>query len=151
MTKEKEFITQSSKETQKLGKILAQELYGGEIICLTGELGAGKTTFTQGLLSGLEVEGPYTSPTFVIMKHYKKQDTGDKEQGIKNIYHIDAYRVSSHDIIDLGWEEIVSGKNNIIIVEWAERIADIIPKNALQINFQWINEDKRKITFKSKL
>ena len=69
---EKTFITENSKQTQKLGEMLASEFKGGQIICLSGELGAGKTTFTQGLLKGLKIKGPYTSPTFVIMKKYGK-------------------------------------------------------------------------------
>ena len=139
---QKEFITTNSKQTQKLGELLARELQGGEVICLDGELGAGKTTFTQGLLKGLKVKGPYTSPTFLIMKEYKTLN--------RNIYHFDAYRVEANDILNLGWEEILSNGKNIIIIEWASRIEKIIPKNSLQINFEWVDENKRKITFKTK-
>ena len=135
---EKTFVTTNSKQTQKLGELLALELKGGEIICLDGELGAGKTTFTQGLLKGLKVEGPYTSPTFLIMKQYE------------NVYHIDAYRVEAQDILNLGWEEILSNKKNIIIIEWAERIKKIIPSNAIWIKFEWLDENKRKIIYKNK-
>ena len=126
------FLTTNSKQTQKLGEILAKELSGGEIICLSGDLGSGKTTFAQGVLHGLGAKGPYTSPTFVVMKQYKKRISNFKFQisnqiqspksKIENIYHIDCYRINSKDILDLGWEEIISGKNNIVIVEWAERI-----------------------------
>jgi len=131
------FTTISFKQTQKLGEILAKELRGGEIVCLTGELGSGKTTFAQGMLRGLGAKGPYTSPTFVVIKHYKAES--------RNIYHIDAYRVGSKDILDLGWEEIVSGKNNIVIVEWAERIKSIIPKDAIWFGFGHLEKNKRKI------
>lgn len=134
---EKEFITSNFKETQKLGELLARELRGGEIICLSGDLGAGKTTFTQGLLRGLKVKGPYTSPTFLVMKEYKQKK--------RNIYHIDAYRVNAKDILNLGWEEIVADKSNVIIVEWAEKIKKIIPKSALWLKLQWVSEKKRKI------
>jgi tRNA threonylcarbamoyladenosine biosynthesis protein TsaE len=158
---QKEFITIGFRETQKLGELLAQEVLadkrfdlpaspvggsrpkrpkeveprGACIICLSGDLGAGKTTFTQGLLKGLKVKGPYTSPTFVIMKHYKN-----------NIYHFDAYRVAANDILNLGWEEIIGDKKNIVIVEWADRIKKIIPKNSLWIKFEWVGPprvDKR--------
>jgi tRNA threonylcarbamoyladenosine biosynthesis protein TsaE len=135
---QKIFTTNNSRQTQKLGEILATEIKGGKIICLSGELGAGKTTFTQGLLKGLKVKGPYTSPTFVIMKQYKK-----------HIFHIDAYRVKSDDIINLGWEEIIANKNNVIIIEWADRISKIITKGALWIEFEWMDKSKRKIIFKS--
>ena len=159
----KSFITNNSKETQKLGEKLAQEIKGGEIIALKGDLGAGKTTFTQGLLKGLGAEGPYTSPTFLIMKEYKphprlpKPGTGGqanpllrKEREANRIYHIDAYRVGVDDILDLGWEEIVSDSNSIVIIEWPERIEKIISADALWINFEWLGENKRKITFKNK-
>lgn len=136
----KPFVTTSSKQTRKMGEILAKELKGGEIICLSGELGSGKTTFAQGVLKGLRAKGPYTSPTFVVMKHYKA--------GRRNIYHIDVYRVESKDILDLGWEEIIAGKNNIVIVEWAERIKRIIPRDAIWIKFEHLKDDERKISVK---
>lgn len=152
---QKVFVTSNSKQTQKLGEILAKELSGGPascrrvsasqgggIICLTGELGSGKTTFTQGLLKGLKIPGHYTSPTFVVMKQYKKHKKPSE------IYHIDAYRVMAEDILNLGWEEIIADKNNIIIIEWADRIKKIIPKNALWINFSWMSENERKMSLK---
>lgn len=134
----KTFTTISAKQTQKLGEILAGEVKGGKIICLSGDLGSGKTTFTQGLLKGLNVKGPYTSPTFVIMKKYKN-----------NIFHFDAYRIGSKDILNLDWEEITADKNNIVIIEWADRIKKIIPKDCLWIKFKWVDENKRKMTFMS--
>lgn len=155
---QKTFITQKSKETKELGKLLAKELSGSEVICLSGELGAGKTTFTQGLLEGLGAEKPYTSPTFVVMKEYsaenpvkslrshgasKKQEVRNKK--IQTIYHLDAYRVSAEDILNLGWEEIISGDKNVCIVEWADRIEKIIPRRAVWIDFEWIDEKKRRI------
>jgi len=156
---EKTFTTENSKETQKLGETLACELRGGEVICLSGELGAGKTTFTQGLLNGLGAPGPYTSPTFVIMKQYVVKIKNQKSKikmtnqnlKIEEVYHFDAYRVNGNDIINLGWKEIVANKNNVIIVEWADRIADIIPERALWISFEWKDENRRKIVFKSKI
>ena len=155
-----EFLTNNSLETQKLGEMLAMELRGGEIICLSGDLGAGKTTFAQGLLKGLGATGPYTSPTFVIMKEYKKKISNFKFQisnklknsnnKIQSIYHIDAYRVGEEDIESLGWEEIIADKRNVIIVEWAERISGIIPKGSLWIEFEGVDEEKRRITFRPK-
>jgi tRNA threonylcarbamoyladenosine biosynthesis protein TsaE len=134
----KEFITENFSETQRLGEMLAEEIKDGRIICLSGELGSGKTTFTQGLLKGLKVKGPYTSPTFVIMKKYSE-----------NVYHIDAYRVKSDDVINLGWGEIINQKNSVIIIEWADRVEDIIPPDAIWIEFQWLDKNKRKIIFKN--
>lgn len=133
------FTTDNSIQTKRLGEMLAQEIKGGKIICLSGDLGAGKTTFAQGLLKGLKIKGPYTSPTFVIMKKYKK-----------HIFHFDAYRIKAKDILNLGWEEIVADKNNVIIIEWAERIKKIIPTEALWIKFEWMDQNKRRITFSNK-
>lgn len=158
---QKEFTTTSARQTQKLGGMLAKELKGGEIICLTGELGSGKTTFTQGFLKGLKIEGPYTSPTFVIMKHYhithniehtakNKKMSHPPSSILHDAYHIDAYRIKSSDMLNLGWEEIIADPGNVVIIEWADRIRDIIPDNAIWIEFSWIDEKRRKATFKSK-
>ena len=167
-------ITTSVEETRKLGEALAKELKGGEIICLEGELGSGKTAFAQGMLKGLKVEGPYTSPTFLIIKHYKKEIPNPKSQipnksenyklqitnylatpdlakpdNLQDIYHIDAYRVSSADILELGWEEIMKNKNNVIIIEWADRIKRIIPKSAIWFKFRLAGKNKRDIRLKT--
>lgn len=134
-------ITVNSKETKKLGSKIAQKIFCGGVICLIGDLGSGKTTFTQGLLKKLKVKGPYNSPTFVIIKHYRKK--------IKNlnIYHIDAYRIKEKDLLNLGWKEMISNPKNIIIIEWADRIKKIITSKALWIKFEWLDEKKRKIIF----
>jgi len=77
---QKVFNTSNFKETQELGKILASEITPGALICLSGDLGSGKTTFTQGLLKGLNVTGPFTSPTFVILKNYKSKVKGQRSK-----------------------------------------------------------------------
>jgi tRNA threonylcarbamoyladenosine biosynthesis protein TsaE len=148
-----EFITQNFSETKKLGKLLALELSGGEVICLCGELGAGKTTFTQGLLEGLGAEKPYTSPTFVVMKEYELEDPptppaggfGRASKKIRKIYHFDAYRVEAKDMMNLGWEEIIADSGNICIIEWADKLAEIIPARAIWIGFEWLDEKRRKL------
>ncbi len=150
------YITTNTGETQQLGELLAGELRGGEIICLFGELGSGKTTFAQGVLKGLGAKGPYTSPTFVIMKQYKlktqnsKRKTTTQNSKLENVYHVDAYRVYAQDVLNLDWEEIVASKNNIVIVEWAERIKNIIPENTIWISFEHLEDNTRKIVFSAK-
>jgi tRNA threonylcarbamoyladenosine biosynthesis protein TsaE len=154
----KTFVTKNSKETQELGKNFARKLKSGGILCLEGNLGAGKTTFTQGFLKELKAKGPYTSPTFLVIKNYKKEipisksqlPNKSKKQKIKfqNIYHIDTYRVDAKDILNLGWEEIIGNKNNIVIVEWADRIKKIIPKKSVWLKFEWMDENERKIIVK---
>jgi tRNA threonylcarbamoyladenosine biosynthesis protein TsaE len=154
----KTIITKNSKETQKLGEDLARELNESKIICLSGDLGSGKTTFAQGLLKGLGTEGPYTSPTFLVIKYYKKEILNSKFEILNksktqkpklktfDIYHIDAYRVNSKDVLDLGWEEIILKPESIVIIEWADRICDIIPSSAIWIKFKWKGENEREIT-----
>ena len=134
----KSFVTTSSSQTKKIGQMLAEELHSGEIICLSGDLGSGKTTFTQGILKGLKVKGPFTSPTFNIIKIYKIKTY--------SIYHIDAYRINYKDLIDLGFKDFSGKSNSIVIIEWAERVKKIIPASSLWLNFEWINDKERKIT-----
>jgi tRNA threonylcarbamoyladenosine biosynthesis protein TsaE len=143
----KEIITSSSLQTTKLGQMLAEMLSGGEIICLSGDLGAGKTTFTQGLLKGLKIKGPYTSPTFAIMKEYKLKIKSTK---LKNVYHIDAYRITSKDLLELGFKDFAGKENSITIIEWPEKIKSLIPTNALWINFEWLTEKERMIKISTK-
>ncbi|NTW26726.1 MAG: tRNA (adenosine(37)-N6)-threonylcarbamoyltransferase complex ATPase subunit type 1 TsaE [Candidatus Moranbacteria bacterium] len=142
-----EYVTTSSIQTKKLGALLAEELSGGEIICLAGDLGAGKTTFTQGLLKGLKIKGPYTSPTFAILKEYKLKA---KSQKLKAIFHIDAYRINAKDLLEIGFADFAGKKNSVTIIEWPEKVHKLIPTKALWINFQWLSEQERKITLSSK-
>ncbi len=142
-----EYITKSSTQTKKLGELLAGELRGGEIICLAGDLGAGKTTFTQGLLKGLKIKGPYTSPTFAILKEYKLKA---KSQKLKAVFHIDAYRISTKDLSELGFKDFAGKENSVTIIEWPEKVKKLIPTNALWINLQWQGEKERKIILSTK-
>lgn len=154
-------ISTSSLQTKKIGQILAEELRGMEIICLSGDLGAGKTTFTQGLLKGLGVKGPYTSPTFAIVKVYKVKSHKVHKVNLNknssmvngqwlNVYHIDAYRINAKDLLELGFKDFAGKENSITIIEWPEKVKRLIPTNALWINFQWLSEKEREITFSIK-
>lgn len=145
-------LTRNSEETKNLAKVLAMEIRGGEVICLSGDLGSGKTTFTQGLLEALGAEGPYTSPTFTIIKKYdflKANAVNPPAGRLKTIYHIDAYRVEEKDLLELGWQDFAGKENCITIVEWAKRIEKIIPSppagGALWLNFKWLSENEREI------
>ena len=117
----------------------------GECTVLLGHSGAGKTTFTQGLLRGLGIKGAVTSPTFNIIKVYNLKA---KSYKLKAVFHIDAYRVRAKDVLDLGWKDFAGKPDSIVIVEWAERIKKIIPTNAVWIKFEWLDEKKRKISLK---
>ncbi|MEK9173051.1 MAG: tRNA (adenosine(37)-N6)-threonylcarbamoyltransferase complex ATPase subunit type 1 TsaE [Patescibacteria group bacterium] len=101
------------------------------ILALKGDLGAGKTTFVQGFLRGLGVRGRVNSPTFVLMKRFKLRDSR-----FTNAYHIDCYRVKkSAELSSLGLKEIFSDPKNIVLVEWPERIKNILPKSSINLVF----------------
>lgn len=138
---EKEYLTNSPAETKALGKKIARTLRGGEIICLSGDLGAGKTTFTQGLLEELGAQGPYTSPTFVVLKNYKG--------ACRNlaIYHIDAYRISFEDLLGLGFRDFAGKPQTVTIVEWPENVREVLPDDALNLKIEWLDETRRRLTF----
>ncbi len=132
---------QQEKEINSIGAMhlfasdFSQSLCGGQVICLEGDLGAGKTTFTQGLLAALGAQGPYVSPTFLIMKCYELDVVfRGHTQNINRVYHIDAYRITSADMIELGWEEILCDQEALVIVEWPQRISDILPQLPRQRN-----------------
>lgn len=143
----KTFFTVSTEETQKLGKNSAKKMMPGAFICLRGDLGVGKTTFTQGLLEGLGAEGPFVSPTFVIMKQY---DLPKPINGIERVYHIDAYRVTVKDFEVLGFSEWCEDKKGIIILEWPERIEALLPKKRVEVHFRSISENEREISIEEK-
>ena len=137
----------SALQTKRIGQILGQELQAtknkkeGYVLGLKGDLGGGKTTFLQGLAKGLGVKEKILSPTFVILKKFKVQNSK-----FKNFYHIDCYRIkNSKEIQSLGFKEIAAHPQNIVAVEWAERIAKILPKDTIFIHFKFISKGKRKI------
>jgi len=141
----REVINKNAQETFDLGREFAKRIKGGDLLCLEGELGAGKTTFTQGLLAGLGVKETVNSPTFLVMKQYLLEN---KDRTIKKIYHIDAYRIDGREMLDLGWEELIADGENILIVEWPEKIREIIPTDFWQIDFAHLEGDRRKIRLK---
>lgn len=135
-------ITNTIEETVQFAKkFVKNEISGKKIICLKGELGAGKTTFTQGILKEFSADGPYTSPTFTIVKEYDV----DKSE-IKKIYHIDAYRIGSDDMWTIGWDDMIKNDSALIIIEWPENIVDILPQNTYVILCEVVSEAKRKYT-----
>lgn len=115
---------------------------------MSGNLGAGKTTFTQGLLEALGAEGPYTSPTFTIVKEYalKHPKLPKFPNKLSKAYHIDAYRIGPDDLLELGFNDFAGKENTVTIIEWPENVKNIIPKSATWLNFEWLDENKRKIT-----
>lgn len=136
----KQYISKSDKETRKIAFGLAQKL-NSNVISLTGELGAGKTTFVQGFAKGLKIKDKIISPTFVLIRQHKIPNT------VKTLFHIDLYRLANNPSIkDLGLEEIWSNQNNIVLIEWAEKITNILPKNILKIVITKNDNSNRLIT-----
>jgi tRNA threonylcarbamoyladenosine biosynthesis protein TsaE len=136
------FATKNSKETQRVGMDFAKILKRGDVVCLYGDLGFGKTTLVQGIAQGLGIKKRIISPTFVIARSY----------GLKggNFYHIDLYRIGNdQETEDLGMEEILSDKNNIIVIEWAEKLKNFLPQRRIDIEFFYEKNNTRKIVFRS--
>lgn len=133
--------TSSLDETRRLGERLGRLLKDGDIICLHGELGAGKTSFTQGIAKGMDVAKAFiTSPTFVLVNEYK---------GAVPLYHIDLYRLNNIDEIEgIGLTEYLKGKG-VTVIEWAEKADGLLPEESLSVHLENSGEDKRAFTFKA--
>lgn len=131
-------ISNSPQDTYDFGKFLGENLKPGNLVALCGELGAGKTCLTQGIARGLGVPEEYrvTSPTFTIINEYP---------GRLTLYHLDLYRLSGvRDLDEIGYEECFNG-HGVVVIEWAEKIKEVIPEGALFISITYIDENRRKI------
>ena len=126
LTRQLKYFSRSAAATRRLGRCLATYLQPGDVICLTGDLGAGKTTFVQGLAAGLGVPDPATSPTFVLVHEYR---------GRIPLFHLDLYRLSG-DLTEIGLEDILGG-DAAVVVEWAERLPGHLCENGLEIDFDF--------------
>jgi tRNA threonylcarbamoyladenosine biosynthesis protein TsaE len=141
--------TFSAKETKELAKKFAENILNIKktekafVVALKGDLGGGKTTFIQGLAKGLGIKEKVNSPTFNILKIYKL-----KNKNYKFFYHFDCYRIEKKkEMSALGFEGIISDPQNIVAIEWAEKIKTLLPKNIQWIKFNFIDENTRKINF----
>ena len=135
----KKFVSKSVKETINFGKRLGRILHPGDIVALCGELGSGKTILTKGIAEGLGVKSSryVNSPTFVILKEYK---------GRMPLYHFDIYRLNDvSEFSTVGYSEYFYGKGTSVI-EWADKIIDILPKDFLKIEMSVKTENERRIS-----
>ncbi len=131
-----DFVTHSAGQTQKAGAVLGRLLEPGDIVLLEGDLGAGKTTFTKGVAQGLQIEGYVNSPTFTLVNEY---------YGRLALYHMDCYRLESgREALDFGLEEYIYGEGATLI-EWPERIAEVLPAEFLRVKLGYVNDTKRTI------
>ncbi len=138
------YKTNSAKKTQQIGSNLAKKYLGGGIFLLYGEMGAGKTTFTQGFAQGLNINHKIISPTFILMRQYPIP--GNK---LGFFYHLDLYRLDTVTQIEaLGLREIFDNPHNIILIEWADKLGKLSPKGAIKIYFKSISEKVRQLEVK---
>ncbi len=160
------YTSNSLEETQKMARDFVSNIKenntGATVVGLYGDLGAGKTSFTQGVSKALGVGDNVVSPTFVIMKVYELDsefprshlgsmhlslgETSGKTLGkFQHLIHIDAYRIEkSEEFLHLGWKDIISDPKNLILIEWPERVVDIMPEH-IKIYFEHLSENSRKI------
>jgi len=138
-----DFVSRSEAQTRRLGARLGALLRSGDVICLAGELGTGKTCFTQGVGRGLGAKRPITSPTFTLINEYRGTEMR------LPFYHIDLYRIeSAEEVLTLGLEEYLYG-NGVCVVEWADRARGMLPKEHLWILFRHMDETRRGILIRA--
>ncbi|MFA5127010.1 MAG: tRNA (adenosine(37)-N6)-threonylcarbamoyltransferase complex ATPase subunit type 1 TsaE [Patescibacteria group bacterium] len=135
-----EYISKSVKETESIAAQLAKDLRGGEVIALSGNLGAGKTVLVRGLAKALGLKDNINSPTFVLLKVYNL-----KYKKIKRFIHVDCYRLEGQeDLHDIGLGDYLSDPENLVVIEWADRIKNL-PANAIRVSLDHIANDQRRI------
>src|SRR5271157_2185312 len=134
-----EFFSRSPEQTRRLGIRLGKFLQPGDLICLQGDLGAGKTTLVQGLAQGWGSLDPVSSPTFVLVNEYRRPDACQ-------LFHMDAYRIeSAPEAAELDLDAMLA--RGALIIEWAERIASILPNENLWIGLEYRAEEQRQMNF----
>lgn len=129
-------VVKNLNDTKKLANDFAAKLNGGEVVLLNGDLGAGKTTFTQFVFAALGVKEVVNSPTFAILKTY---------QGKFVLHHFDTYRITTEEAIEAGFDEIINEKESVKFIEWSEMISALIPDKTIVINIKYINENEREV------
>ena len=120
--------TNSALETSALGELLGRQARPGQIYCLDGELGVGKTVFAQGFAGGMGITDPVNSPTFTILQQY--------EEGRLPLYHFDVYRISDvEEMEEIGYEDCFYG-DGVCLIEWSELIAEILPQEVIRVQIE---------------
>lgn len=134
-----EFFSRSAEQTRRLGIRLGALLEPGDLVCLSGDLGAGKTTLVQGLANGWGTLDAVSSPTFVLVNTYRRPDK-------QNLFHMDAYRLESAlEAEELDLDLMFS--SGALLIEWAERIQTALPRQRLWIKMRWIADEQRGMVF----
>lgn len=135
-------VSNSEKESRQVAQKLAKQISSG-VIALSGQLGAGKTTFVQGFAKGLGIKEKIISPTFVLMRQHQIPNTS------RMLYHIDLYRLENpQNIKQLGLDEIIKNTNNIVVIEWADKL-DELPTNSIKISIQKKGTNQREFNIQN--
>jgi tRNA threonylcarbamoyladenosine biosynthesis protein TsaE len=137
-----EFVSRSPEQTRRLGARLGALLKGGEVICLEGSLGSGKTCLAQGIGRGWGVSQTLISPTFVLVREYARP--GDTVK----LYHVDLYRISgAEETLTLGVDELLGDRQAICVIEWAERSRSLVPEEHLWVQLEFADPTRRAMYF----
>jgi tRNA threonylcarbamoyladenosine biosynthesis protein TsaE len=137
-----DFFSRSPEQTRRVGMRLGSALRAGDVICLQGDLGAGKTTFVQGLAQGWGTLDAVSSPTFILVNNYRRADGAQ-------LYHMDAYRLESvPEAEELDLDAMLA--HGVLLVEWPERIQALIPQERIWLEMEYLAEEHRLMRFKSK-
>lgn len=131
-------ISDSEKDTKQIAQKLAKKIDHG-VIALSGNLGTGKTTFVQGFAKGLGISEKIISPTFVLIRQHQIPSIN------KVLYHIDLYRLEEWEIKNLGLEDLLNDSNNLILIEWANKIKHLLPKKTINITIKVLDKNSREI------
>ena len=136
-----DFFSRSPEQTRRIGLRLGGALQAGDVICLQGDLGAGKTTFVQGVALGWGSLDSVSSPTFILVNVYRRNDEA-------RLFHMDAYRLdSTPEAEELDFDSMLA--EGAMLIEWPERIDGLVPDERLWINFEHLDEEEREMKFKS--
>jgi len=139
MTSESKIVSRSPEDTMAAGECLGRTLGPGAVVAVEGELGCGKTCFIQGVVRGLDVPTRATSPTFVLINHYR---------GRLPVYHVDAYRTATlTELTDLGLQELFDGEA-VTLIEWAEKTRPLLPADTITISISGVGDEPREIVIR---
>lgn len=133
-----DFWSHSPEQTVRFGARLGELLRPGDVVALSGELGAGKTTFVSGLSRGWGSSDQVTSPTFVLVNEYRRPNG-------QRLWHLDGYRLNSgQEALDLGLDDLLAG-DGLVVVEWPERLAEVLPAERLTVQLAWVDHSRRSL------
>ena len=143
-----DFFSRSPEQTRRVGRRLGEVLETGDVICLQGDLGAGKTTFVQGVAQGWGSLDSVSSPTFILVNVYRRAEQSKGRMAQPLLFHMDAYRLDSEpEAEELDFDSMLA--QGALLVEWPERMKGLIPKERLWVNLEHIDEEEREMKFKA--